>query len=136
MRSTKTDKILNLVGGENKGEPVKNANPLVRIPEPDEKPVVFTKDTAGFQLINVTFLLMNEQLGPAMERFNCCTCYKCAAAVTAETLRHFPQIIVPVKRKSDAEKVNKLAAEHRAELTPILTKAIITVKSNPPNHNK
>jgi len=131
MRTAKTDKILNLVG-DNSSE----HNPLVRIPEADEKPIVFTKNAAGFELINVTFLLMNEQLGQAMERFNCCTCYKCAAAVTAETLRHFPQIIVPVNRKSDADKVNELAAKHRPELMPVLTKAIITVKSNPPHKSK
>jgi len=134
MRSAKTDKILNLIGEKKDSEPLKKANPLVRIPEPDEQPVIFTKNTAGFQLINVTFLLMNEQLGQAMERFNCCTCYKCAAAVTSETLRHFPQVIVPVDRKSDAKIINELAAKHRPQFTAVLAKAIITVKSNPPQH--
>lgn len=134
MRSTKTDKILSLVGDKKETEPTKKANPHVRIPEPDEQPIIFTKNAAGFQLINVTFLLMNEQLGQAMERFNCCTCYKCAAAVTAETLRHFPQVIISVNRKDDAKKVNELAAKHRAQFTSVLAKAIITVKSNPPQH--
>lgn len=129
MRSAKTDKILNLIGAEQ----TEATNPLLRIPETEDIPVIFTKTTPGTQLINVGFLLLNEQLGTVMERFHCCTCGKCAAAVSLEVMRRYPPIIVKVKRKSDADEVNRLAAEHRSEIISALTKAVITVKANPPH---
>lgn len=127
MRTTKTGKIMSLIG-----EPAEQPkNPVVRIPEEDEIPVIFTKDNPAFQIINVTFLLINEQLGQVMERFHCCTCEKCISRVTAEALRNLPSLTVAVKRKSDADKVNRLAAEHRANVTKALTKAVMSVKTLP-----
>lgn len=134
MRTTKTNKILNLVAANDKKPsalPENSKNPLVRIPEKDEVPIIFVKDAAGFQVINVGFLLINEQLGAALERFNCCSCPECAAAVTAETLKNLPPIIITADRKSDAYKVNLLAAKHRSEITRIITKAVISLKSSP-----
>lgn len=136
MRSAKTDKIMNLIGTGQR----EKSNPLLRIPETEEIPVIFTKTSPGTQLVNVVFLLLNEQLGTVMERFHCCTCEKCAAAVSLEVMKRYPPIIVKVKRKSDADEVNRLAAEHRSEIISALTKAVITVKANPPhksaNNNK
>lgn len=129
MRSAKTDKILSLVGIEQ----AETSNPLLRIPEKEEIPVVFTKTAPGTQLINVVFLLLNEQLGTVMERFHCCTCDKCAAAVSLEVMKRYPPVIVKIKRKSDADEVNRVAAEHRSEIISALTKAVITVKANPPH---
>ncbi len=127
MRTAKTGKILSLVG-----EPLQPPkNPVVRIPEEDEIPIIFTKTTPAFQIINVTFLLINEQLGQVMERFHCCTCEKCVARATADALRNLPPIVVEVRRKSDAEKVNVLAAQYRGEVTKVLTKAVMSVKSLP-----
>ena len=127
MRTAKTGKIMSLIG-----EPAEQPkNPVVRIPDEDEIPVIFTKNTPAFQLINVTFLLINEQLGQVMERFHCCMCEKCAAQVTAEALRKLPPLVVEVRRKSDADKVNLLAAQYRSEVTKVLTKAVMTVKSLP-----
>lgn len=129
MRSAKTDKILNLIGGEQ----AETANPLLRIPETEDIPVIFQKTVPGTQLVNVVFLLLNEQLGTVMERFHCCTCEKCAAAVSLEVMKRYPPVIVKVKRKSDADEVNRIAAEHRSEIISTLTKAVITVKANPPH---
>ncbi|MBO5376826.1 MAG: hypothetical protein J6A41_00400 [Ruminiclostridium sp.] len=129
MRSAKTDKILNLIGGEQ----AETANPLLRIPETEDIPVIFQKTAPGTQLVNVVFLLLNEQLGTVMERFHCCTCEKCAAAVSLEVMKRYPPVIVKVKRKSDADEVNRIAAEHRSEIISTLTKAVITVKANPPH---
>ena len=129
MRSAKTDKILSLVGAE---QP-ETANPLLRIPETEDIPVIFTKTAPGTQLVNVIFLLLNEQLGAVMERFHCCTCEKCAAAASLEVMKRYPPVIVKVKRRSDADEVNRLAAEHRSEIIAALTKAVITVKANPPH---
>ena len=131
MRSAKTDKILSLVGIEQ----AETSNPLLRIPEKEEIPVIFTKTAPGTQLINVVFLLLNEQLGTVMERFHCCTCEKCAAAVSLEVMKRYPPVIVKIKRKSDADEVNRVAAEHRSEIISALTKAVITVKANPPHRN-
>lgn len=129
MRSAKTDKILNLIGGE----PSEAANPLLRIPKTEDIPVIFQKTFPGTQLINVIFLLLNEQLGTVMERFHCCTCEKCATAVTLEVMKRYPPVVVKVKRRDDADKVNRIAAEHRSEIISALTKAVITVKANPPH---
>lgn len=129
MRSAKTDKILNLIGAEQ----AETANPLLRIPETDDIPVIFQKTSPGTQIVNVVFLLLNEQLGAVMERFHCCTCKKCAAAVTLEIMKRYPPVIVTVRRKSDADEVNRAAAEHRSEIISALTKAVITVKANPPH---
>ncbi len=137
MRTTKTDKIMSLFGkGEEKKSPetekqVEIINPNLRIPEGEEIPIIFEKHTAGLQLVNVSFLLINEQLGQVMERFNCCMCEKCAAAVTLEALRHLPLVTVSVRRKSEAQKVNEAAAKYRSEAIKVLTKAVITVKNNP-----
>ncbi len=129
MRSAKTDKILNLIGADQS----ETANPLLRIPETDDIPVIFQKTSPGNQLINVVFLLLNEQLGTVMERFHCCTCEKCATAVSLEVMKRYQPVVVKVKRKSDADMVNRIAAEHRSEIISALTKAVITVKANPPH---
>lgn len=135
MRTAKTDKILNLINIEKQDKaPSANeasapTNPLMRIPEKDEVPEVFVKTTPGFQIINVTFLLINEQIGHVMERFNCCTCPKCIASVTAEVLKKAPAVTVEVRHKNDAYRVNRLMAQHKAEISRILTKAVINVKS-------
>ncbi len=137
MRTTKTDKILSLVNGdkpegalpESELQP-QPSNPLIRVPEGEEVPVIFTKDTPGFQLVNVIFLLINEQLGQTMERFNCCMCPKCIAAVTSEVLKRVPPVVISVRRKSDADKVNRLAAEYRSDVTKLLAKAVINTKTS------
>lgn len=130
MRTTKTDKIMGLVGG--KGAPADEPlNPNFRVPDKDEIPVIYTKPNPGFQLVNVGFLLINEQLGQIMERFNCCMCEKCVSQVTSEALRHIPPMVIEVRRKSDEERVNVIAAKYRTDVTHILTKAVISVKSFP-----
>ncbi len=132
MRSARTDKVMSLIG---KAAEEKPANPVLKIPENEPVPVIFTKNFSGNQLVNVTFLLINEQLAAIMERFNCCTCDKCASAVTAEVLSRMPPVFVAVKRKSDAEDVNITAAAHRSEVISVVTKAVITIKSCPPHGN-
>lgn len=128
MRSARTDKVLNLL----EKQPVREqpSNPMLTVPESEPIPVVFTKTAGGTQLINVVFLLINEQLLTVMERFNCCTCEECAAAVTMEVLEQIKPVYVTVKRKSDADGVNKTAAEYRSEVISAITKAVIKRKSS------
>ena len=139
MRTAKTNKILDLVNkpdaAPHSGESaetnvVSPRNPNLRIPDNNEIPEIY-EYTPGFQLVNVAFLIINEQLGQIMERFNCCMCTKCVTAVTAEALKRIPPMIVPVRRKSDAQKVNELAERSRHEIIKVLTKAVITVKNSP-----
>ncbi|MCM1334080.1 MAG: hypothetical protein NC084_08110 [Bacteroides sp.] len=127
MRSARTDKVLNLLSE-------KPSNPIVKIPEEEYIPPIYSRTGSGTQQINVMFLLMNEQLGTVMERFHCCMCANCAGAVTREAMKQLPPLIVTVKRKEDEQRVNELAARTRPRVIQIVTKAVITVKSNPPPH--
>ncbi len=130
MRSSRTDKVLDLLEREKE---IKPANPALKIPETEYVPTVYTRVGSGTQLVNVIFLLLNEQLGAAMERFHCCMCPVCAQAATAEVLRKAPPIIVTVKRKEDERTVNELAEKYRVSVTHMIAKAVIAVKSNPPH---
>lgn len=127
--TAKTEKILNLFGSSEAAPAA--MNPAIKPPEKEAVPAVFLKSDNGTQFVNLSFLLLNEQLGGIMERFNCCTCDKCVAAVTEESLKQLPVTIVRVKRKSDAKLVDKAAADERSEAIRIITKAVMFVKSNP-----
>lgn len=127
MRSARTDKVLNLL----EKQPVREqpSNPMLTVPDSEPVPVVYVKTLGGTQLVNVVFLLINEQLAAVMERFNCCMCEECAVAVTAEVLDRVSPVYVTVKRKSDADEVNKAAAKYRGEVISAVTKAVIARKS-------
>ncbi|HBI51178.1 MAG: late competence development ComFB family protein [Ruminiclostridium sp.] len=127
--TAKTGKVLGLFDGSQE-QPVLT-NPAFKAPEKEAVPAVFMKSDNGTQFVNVGFLLINEQLGGIMERFHCCTCDICISAVTAEILKNLPERIVRVKRKSDADEVNRAAAEMRSEAIRVITKAVMFVKSNP-----
>ena len=106
-------------------------NPAIKPPEKETVPTVFVKAENGTQFVNIPFLLINEQVGSIMERFHCCTCEQCVAAVTEESLRQLPSSVVRIKRKSDAENVNRAAADARGDAIRVITKAVMFVKSNP-----
>ena len=127
--TAKTDKVLELFDKSIPAPPP--ANPLIRPPEKDPVPIVFVKTDIGTQFVNIPFLLINEQLGGIMERFRCCTCDRCISAVTEESLKQLPPCVVRVKKKSDADTVNRAAADARSEAIRIITKAVMFVKSNP-----
>lgn len=137
-RFSTTDSMKRLVeqSGENSsgGNPaLKRGNPILKPPEEEAQAPVFVKSIGGFQLVNVPFLLINEQLGGIMERFNCCMCERCVAAVTEEVLAAVTPKILEVRRKSDEKIVNKAAAEQRSEIVKAITKAVIAIKTNPPH---
>ncbi len=127
--TAKTDKVLNLFGNSEAAEaPV---NPAIRLPEREVIPNVFVKSENGLQIVNVPFLLINEQLGGIMERFRCCSCEKCVTAATQRALKELPPVFVRVKRKSDAKAVDKAAAQMRGDAIRVITKAVMAVKTNP-----
>ena len=126
--------MLRLVDQSGESSPaIKRGNPAIKPPEEEAQPPVFVQSIGGFQLVNVPFLLINEQLGGIMERFNCCMCERCVAAVTAEVLSAVTPKILGVRRKSDEKIVNKAAAEQRSEVVKAITKAVIGVKTNTPH---
>ncbi len=129
-RTSKTDKVLGLIGAE-KAPPAPAANPVLKAPEREAVPQVFVKSDTGTQFVNIAFLLINEQLGSIMERFRCCTCDECIAAVTEEALKNLPTRIVRVKRVSDAEAADRAAAGMRSESIRVITKAVMLIKTNP-----
>ena len=127
--TAKTGKVLGLFDGT-QGQAALT-NPAFMAPEKEAMPTVFVKSENGTQFVNIPFLLINEQVGSIMERFHCCTCDICISAVTAECLKNLPERVVRAKRKSDADEVNRTAAEMRSEAIRVITKAVMFVKSNP-----
>ena len=127
--TAKTSKVLDLF--ERNDAPLAATNPLIKPPEKENVPPVFIKADNGTQFVNIPFILINEQVGSIMERFHCCTCEQCVAAVTEECLKKLPPEVVRVKRKADAEAVDRAAAEARSDAIRIITKAVMFVKSNP-----
>ena len=126
--TAKTKKVLGLLDAQ---EIVPAHNPLIQEPTGENYPVVFVKSEIGTQFVNVPFLLINEQLGSIMERFNCCTCDKCVAEVTVSSLAKLPPTIVRIKRTADEDLVNKAAADMRNEAIRIITKEVMLLKANP-----
>ena len=126
--TAKTDRLLGLFDGE---ERVTLSNPAVKAPEKENVPPVFIKSDNGTQFVNIPFLLINEQIGSIMERFNCCTCDKCVAAVTAEALKDIPRTVIRVKRQSDVDTVNRAAADMRSDAIRVITKAVMSVRAMP-----
>ncbi len=116
--TAKTSKVMNLLGAV---EAAPASNPAIKPPDKESVPIVFVKSETGTQFVNVPFLLINEQLGSIMERFNCCTCDICAAAVTEESLKQLPPLLVRVKRRSEADDVNRAAADMRSDAIRIIT---------------
>lgn len=127
--TAKTGKVLGLFDGTQ--APPALTNPAFKAPEKEAVPTVFVKSENGTQFVNIAFLLINEQIGGIMERFHCCTCDTCVSTVTAECLKNLPERVVRAKRKSDADEVNRTAAEMRSEAIRVITKAVMFVKSNP-----
>lgn len=135
-RSAKTDKVMSLFGEKSEilNPVMAHSNPIINPPEEEAVPPVFVKSAGGLQLVNVVFLLINEQLGGIMERFNCCMCEKCIFTVTKEVLSVIPPLILEVRRKSDEKAVNKAASEIRSDVVKAITKAVISIKTNPPHY--
>lgn len=127
--TAKTGKVLGLFDGTK--EQAQLTNPAFKAPEREAVPTVFVKSENGTQFVNVAFLLINEQIGGIMERFHCCTCDTCISAVTAESLKNLPEKVIRAKRKSDADEVNRAAADLRSDAIRVITKAVMFVKSNP-----
>ena len=127
--TAKTKKILKLIDAEK--EPSAAANPAIKPPDKDAVPRVFVKTENGTQIINLVYLILNEQTGGIMERFNCCTCDKCVNAVMELSAKELPPGFVTVRKKEDEDEVNKAAAQLRKTAVHVITKSVIAVKTDP-----
>ena len=153
-RSAKTAQVMGLVGGKKKTE---KANPLVgakvnppaAATAPKAAPVLntikpvkqvqnkpearYTWNNSGKQIVNIITLLINEELGAVMDRFNVCDCDKRCKFVTEVVAGAIPPVFIRVKSKSGEEAVNQALAKYRTAVIKALTKAVLVIKKNPPH---
>jgi hypothetical protein len=113
------------------------SNPALRAIEPEEaKPVkAYIRASDEKQIVSVPLLLINEQLGAAVERFNVCACDECLRGITIAASDLMPPMYVRVTNAADEDEVNRLIAERRAEAIRALARACITALSKPYHEN-
>lgn len=87
--------------------------------------------TLEYQIVDVTAMLIGEQLGAAIERFHVCSCDRCCAEITARAMRQLPRIFMHVRSADDEKAVNERLELMRADVVKILAKVIISTKTNP-----
>ncbi|MCL2019909.1 MAG: hypothetical protein FWG70_09155 [Oscillospiraceae bacterium] len=101
--------------------------------EGEEK--LFVRLSGERQIVSVPLLLINEQLGMAVERFNSCACDECLRGITDKALDLMPPLYVRVIASGDENEVNRLIKERRAEAIRILAKICITANKKPFHEN-
>lgn len=111
-------------------------NPALRaiITEPAEEKAFICapkEAKAKRQIVSIPLLLINEQLGAAVERFNVCACDDCLRGITDSALAALPPLYVRVINIADENEVNRLIKEHRAEVIRVLAKICITALTKP-----
>ena len=147
-RSSKTEQVMGLVGGRKKSE---KANPLVgaKATTPKAAPVLtaikpvkavqnkpearYTWSGTGKQIVNIITMLINEELGAVLDRFNVCDGDKCCKFVTEVVAGAIPPVFIHVKSKSGEEAVNQALAKYRTAVIKALTKAVLVIKKSPPH---
>ena len=144
-RSSKTEQVMGLIGGKPKKE---KANPLVganTAPAVKTVPALretvkktnpklkYTWDCSGKQIVNIVTMLINEELGTVMERFNVCDCDKCCKFITEVVAGALPSIFVRVRSKGGEAEVNAALNKYRTAVIKALTKAVLAVKKTPPH---
>jgi len=98
---------------------------------PSEFKTVYAKPAGERQVVNVAALLINEQLGYALERFNTCACAKCCLEITLRALRELPPTFIHVTTIDDADTVNSEIGRLRPEVIKTLTKLVLAARNNP-----
>lgn len=105
-------------------------NPTIKQIGTEEQPI-YRRIGNEKQIINISFFLINEQLGSILERFNSCTCDDCCRIISEKALKLMPVKFVHVNKKADADEVNACLKELRPEATRILTKLCLTARTKP-----
>ncbi|MCL2696915.1 MAG: hypothetical protein FWE74_02400 [Oscillospiraceae bacterium] len=100
----------------------------------DGGPRSFTRPAAALaerQIVSVPVLLITEQLGAAVERFNSCACDECLRGITDKALDLMPPMYVRVVNDKDENEVNRLINERRPEAIRVLAKICIAANKKP-----
>ncbi|MCL2077157.1 MAG: hypothetical protein FWH08_01975 [Oscillospiraceae bacterium] len=124
VKHIKLDKLL---------EPVAE-NPALKAVPAEERDRVYVRvsgTSSERQIVSVPLMLINEQLGAAVERFNCCACDECLRAITDSALDLMPPMYVRVINAADEDEVNRLIREQRPEAIRVLARLCISALSKP-----
>jgi len=92
---------------------------------------LFTRSATERQIVSVPLMLINEQLGTAVERFNSCACDECLRGITDSALNLMPPMYIRVVNSADEDEVNRLISEQRAEVIRVLAKICIAANMKP-----
>jgi hypothetical protein len=104
--------------------------------EPAEaEPKAFTRSATERQIVSVPLLLITEQLGTAVERFNACACDECLRGIIGRALDLMPPMYVRVVCDTDEDEVNRLIRERRPEVIRVLAKICIAANKKPFHDN-
>jgi hypothetical protein len=133
-RKRKRKAIVKHMKLERLSEPGKE-NPALRAVPPAEEapqtPRTYIRVSEEKQIVSVPLLLINEQLGAAVERFNVCACDDCLRAITMNSLDLMPPMYLRVVSQADEDEVNRRLQERRAEAIRALAKVCIAALAKP-----
>jgi len=99
-------------------------NPALKALPPEEK--YYVRMAGERQIVSIPLMLVNEQLGAAVERFNVCACNECLRTITDKSLDLMEPMYVRVVNSLDENEVNRLMKEGRAEAIRVLAKVCIS----------
>ncbi len=84
-----------------------------------------------YQVADISAILVCEQLGAAIERFNVCSCDRCLAEISARAMKLLPRKFIHVRSSEDEDAVNAELDKMRPEAVKALARVIISTKTNP-----
>jgi len=105
--------------------------PILKLPQNDPAHTIYVKPAGERQVVNVVSILINEQLGAALERFNACACQKCCREITIRVLSETEPMFVHVSTINDADEVNRKLTELRPEIIQVITKVVMAGLNKP-----
>lgn len=107
-------------------------NPALKIPEQKN---LFSAMAAEKPIVSVVSMLINEQLGAALRRFNACSCAKCCQVITKRVTDNVEPVFISIENKNDAAKLDAEITRLRPVVIRALAKEIIAGKVNPYHNN-
>jgi hypothetical protein len=108
------------------------ASPVnLKPPANDPGHTIYVKPAGERQVVNIVSILINEQLGAALERFNACACPKCCHEITCRVLNEVEPMFVHVSTINDAHDVNNKLSRLRPSVIKVLTKFVMAGKLKP-----
>lgn len=128
MRNNKTEGVLRLVDLSDSSsikapKPAPSLKPSKAIAE---KSYIWNGER---QIVNLTALVLNEQMCLIGERFGCCLCEECCTKITQELLKK--PYFLAVTNVQEALYLNEQLAEYRPLVIKELTRIAILAKKNP-----